>query len=70
MGGYGVKRGDRENNWSMFGYIPGDSSTSDGLKKSRSGVNLRILLAGNTFRIVSEERGRGSEGICHRHSTI
>ena len=38
----------------MVGYIPGDINTSVGLTKSLSSVNLRSLLSGHTFRIVTE----------------
>ena len=43
------------NPWLGVGYIPGDLNTSDGMTKSMASVNLRNLLAGNTFQIVTEE---------------
>ena len=43
------------NPWLGVGYIPGDLNTSDGMTKSMTSVNLRNLLAGNTFQIVTEE---------------
>ena len=42
------------NPWLGVGYIPGESNTSDSMDKSMSSVNLRSLLAGNTFQIVTE----------------
>ena len=43
------------NPWLGVGYIRGELNTSDGMKKSMTSVNLRNLLAGNTFQIVTEE---------------
>ena len=43
------------NPWLSVGYIPGDLDTSDGMTKSMASINLRNLLAGNTFQIVTEE---------------
>ena len=41
--------------WIGVGYIPGGLNTSDGLAKIMSSANLRSLLAGNTFQIVTEQ---------------
>ena len=43
------------NPWLSVGYTPGDLNTSDGMTKSMTSINLRNLLAGNTFQIVTEE---------------
>ena len=43
------------NQWLSVGYIPGDLNTSDGMTKSTTSVNLRNLMADNTFQIVTEE---------------
>ena len=43
------------NPWVGVGYIPGGLNTSDGMAKSMSSVNLRSLLAGNTFQIVTDQ---------------
>ena len=37
----------------VVGYIHGGINTSDGLTESISSANLRSLLAGDTFRIVT-----------------
>ena len=52
------------NQWLSDGYIHGDINTPDGLTEILYGVNRRNLLAGNTFRIVTEERrGPGKDSI-------
>ena len=43
------------NPWLGVGYIPGGLNTSDSMTKSMSSVNLRSLLAENTFQIVTEQ---------------
>ena len=43
------------NPWLGVGYIPGELNTSDSMAKSMSSVNLRSLLAENTFQIVTEQ---------------
>ena len=43
------------NPWLGVGYIPDGLNTSDGMAKSMSSVNLRSLLAENTFQIVTEQ---------------
>ena len=43
------------NPWLGVGYIPGELNTSDSMTKSMSSVNLRSLLAENTFQIVTEQ---------------
>ena len=43
------------------GVYPGNINTSDGMTKSLYSVNLRNLLAGNMFRIVTEEREKETE---------
>ena len=44
------------NPWLGVGYIPGGLNTSDGMTESMSSVNLRSLLAENTFQIVTDQK--------------
>ena len=45
--------------WLGVWYIPGELNTSDGMAKSMTSVNLRNLLAGNSFQIATGEmKGR------------
>ena len=43
----------QKNNWLGAGYIHGDINTPDGITKILPSVDLRSLLAGGTFRIVT-----------------
>ena len=48
--------GLEKNEWLSSGCIPGYINTSDGLTKSLPNVNLRNLLDGDMFQIVTDER--------------
>ena len=48
-----------QNEWLIVGYIPGGINATDGWAKIISSVDLRNMLSGDLFRIVTGEMQRG-----------